>query len=235
MLKLNIQQPLVISCTIQIPPEMLWKLNCSSSSSEPPTLKPKTVAKIIQQTPESDFILRCFQASGGTSSASKDFHKALDDYNANYGTNITDGDLVNLIKSWCSTHGYNEEQSKTGKGTGGRYDNKNLFVYKVPMKTLFKSNPDGRGTVMDGTVTFGDGIDRLYIKLSLEAAGEPIDVVSFHRDSDASKQRNSMEEPKFRKTTKTKQKPDEKNAEEGMLEEQPEKVAAREKYNRGRG
>lgn len=235
MLRLNIQQPLVISCTIQLPQEMLQKLNCATGSYQAPDLKPKQVAKIIQQTPESDFILKCFQVGGGTSSASRNFHTALKNYNAQYGTNITDADLVSLIKSWCSQHGYNEKQSKKGAQTGGRYDNKNLFIYKIPMKALFKPNPDGRGTVMDGPVTFGDGIDRLYIKLSLEAAGDPIDVVSFHRDSDASSQRNSTVQPKYDKTSKQKQKPDEKDAEAGMLEEQPEKVAAREKYNRGRG
>lgn len=231
MLRLKIQKPMVISCTVRVSPEIFQKLNCAAGYAKP-DLTPKQVAKIIKSTPESDFILKCFQIDGGTSRANKRFREALDDYNEEYGTNIDNAQLIKLIKSWCSQHGYNESQSKKGASTGGAYDDRNMYIYKVPMQTLFKKNPDGRGTVMDGPVTFDDGIDRLYIKLSLESAGTPIDVVSFHRDSDGSNQRNTVVQPKHDKTHHPRQKPDEKDADEGMLEEQPEKVAARNAYNR---
>ncbi len=233
MLRLSIQEPIVINCTIRLSAERLQKLNCAAANPKvKPRLKPRQVAKIVQDTPESDFILDCFKPGEGSSPASLRFRQAVDQYNKQYGDDIDDSDLIHLIKEWCSTHGYNEEQSKVAKKTGGRWDGKSLYIYKLPMQNLFQKNPDGRGTVMDGRVTHGDGIDRLYIKLALEAVGEPIDVISYHRDSDASKQRNDTVPPKHDKVHKVKPTPDETNAGEGMLEEQPEKQAARTRYQK---
>ena len=232
MLRLSIHEPIVLSCTIRLSKERLQKLNCASVK---PDLTPKQVAKIVQGTSESDFILDCFQPGQGSSPASLRFEQAVKQYNKQYGANIDNAKLIHLIKEWCSTHGYNEEQSKKGAKTGGRWDGKNLYIYKLPMQTLFQKNPDGRGTVMDGRVTHGDGIDRLYIKLAIEEAGEPINVVSYHRDSDASKQRNDTVPPKHDKTRHVKPTPDETDAGEGMLEEQPEKQAARAQYQKRHG
>jgi len=241
MLRLSIQEPIVINCTIRLSAERLQKLNCAQANPKnkdkdkttaKPKLKPRAVARIVKDTPESDFILDCFQPGKGSSPASLRFRQAVDQYNSQYGDDIDDADLIHLIKEWCSTHGYNEEQSKVAKKTGGRWDGKSLYVYKLPMQNLFQKNPNGRGTVMDGRVTHGDGIDRLYIKLALEEVGEPINVISYHRDSDASKQRNDTVPPKHNKTHHAKPTPDETNAGEGMLEEQPEKQAARAQYQK---
>lgn len=228
MLKLKAERPIEINCTIRLSPELTQKLNCAAK----PDLTPKQVAKIVQQTPESNFILDCFKSGAGSSPASIRFHQAVDSYNKQYNADITDAKLVRLIKEWCSKHGYNEHFSKKGASTGGRYDGKNLYIYKLPMQALFAKNPDGRGTVMDGRVTHGDGIDRLYIKLSIEQAGDPIDVVSYHRDSDATNQRYATVTPEYDKPKQPKQKPNEADAEEGQLEEQPEKVAARAAYEK---
>lgn len=229
MLRLSIQEPIMINCTIRLSADRLQKLNCAHAA---PDLTPKQVAKIVKGTPESDFILDCFQPGQGSSPASLRFEQAVKQYNKQYGTDIDNSKLIHLIKEWCSKHGYNESQSKKGEKTGGRWDDKNLYIYKLPMQTLFQKNPDGRGTVMDGRVTHGDGIDRLYIKLAIEEAGEPINVVSYHRDSDASKQRKNAVPRKYDKTHHAKPTTDENDADEGMLEEQPRKQAARAWYRK---
>lgn len=229
MLKLSIQEPIVINCTIRLSADRLQRLNCAHAG---PDLNPQQVAKIVKGTPESNFILDCFHPGKGSSPASLRFKQAVKKYNKQYGANINNSKLIHLIKEWCSEHGYNESQSKKGEKTGGRWDDKNLYIYKLPMQTLFQKNPDGRGTVMDGRVTQGDGVDRLYIKLAIEEAGEPINVVSYHRDSDATKQRKNRVPRKYDRTHHVKPTPDEKDADEGMLEEQPQKQAARAQYRK---
>lgn len=212
MIRLKIDNSLVLNCTIRLPDsdfkqvqQVLNSARAILNSDTHTHDKSRTQVKserltnywyelndqekavmqsIIRKTNPKNFTLSAFRPrTQGSSPKNLLFAKEIIDHNKRSETKnkIGDPELVNWIQKVAVDY---YDESKIGKGTGNKHDNREMHTFKVPLNLLkFLGFSEEEIRQLSGKSG-----DQMYIKLDFNIdTPNPsnIDVTSYHRDSDS--------------------------------------------------